>query len=223
MSRTKKKSPVLFQYALKQYGACVCLPKNPFTWLGEKSARQLNNLDILIQRVYCLFEVMDMTIREPHILLPKHDPNKRNLPKRRNYVGALAWLRAVRECLGSSFVFALDSALMCQGSFGGRSNEYLVWGYGDQAAANYNGVMLLGNQIAPADVAERDGLRFTNFSRTLADSLVHESILDMQGITEAISRYYFTHGESFAGMTVAPEHRERFENLAADARAYYKN
>lgn len=160
---------------------------------------------------------------EPHILLPKHDPNKRDLPKRRDYVGALAWLKAVHDCLGSSFVFALDSALMCQGSFGGRSDEYLVWGYGDQASASYNGVVLLGNQIDPADVTERDGLRFTTFNQTLADSLAHESILDMQGITEALSRYYFPHGESFAGMTVAPENRERFEKLAADAKEYYKN
>ncbi len=166
---------------------------------------------------------MAMKPCETSILLPKHVPNKRDLPKRRNYVGARAWLRAVCNCLDSSFVFALDSALMCQGSFGGRSEEYIVWGYGDQASANYNGVVLLGNQIDPADVAERDGLRFTNFSRTLADSLAHESILDMQGITEALSRYYFTHGESFAGMTVAPEHRERFEKLAEDATRYYEN
>ena len=44
-------------------------------------------------------------------------------------MGAAAWLRAVRECLGETIVFALDTALMCQGNFGGRSDEYLVWVY----------------------------------------------------------------------------------------------
>ena len=59
------------------------------------------------------------------MVLPKYDPQKRDLPRRSDYVGAAAWLRAVRECLGETIVFALDTALMCQGNFGGRSDEYL--------------------------------------------------------------------------------------------------
>ena len=42
------------------------------------------------------------------VLLPKYDPHKRNLPKRRDFVGAISWLKAVRDCLGESVVFALD-------------------------------------------------------------------------------------------------------------------
>ena len=61
--------------------------------------------------------------------LPKHDAHKKELSKRRDHVGAISWLKAVRECLGDSFVFALDEALMCQGSFGGRSDESIVWSY----------------------------------------------------------------------------------------------
>ena len=34
--------------------------------------------------------------------LPKYDPQKLDLPKRRDYVGAFAWLKAVRESLGDS-------------------------------------------------------------------------------------------------------------------------
>ena len=79
--------------------------------------------------------------------LPKYNPQKRDLPKRRDYVGAMAWLKAVRDCLGEKIVFALDEALMCQGHFGGRSDEYLVWVYGDDAVTQYNGVVVLGNQV----------------------------------------------------------------------------
>ena len=97
--------------------------------------------------------------------LPKYNPQKRDLPKRRDYVGAMAWLKAVRDFLGEKIVFALDEALMCQGHFGGRSDEYLVWVYGDDAVTQYNGVVVLGNQVSHHSVRERNGLLYTDFMR----------------------------------------------------------
>lgn len=32
--------------------------------------------------------------------LPKYDPRKKDLPKRSDYIGAIAWLRAVQACIG---------------------------------------------------------------------------------------------------------------------------
>lgn len=155
--------------------------------------------------------------------LPKYNPQKRDLPKRRDYVGAMAWLKAVRDCLGEKIVFALDEALMCQGHFGGRSDEYLVWVYGDDAVTQYNGVVVLGNQVSHHSVRERNGLLYTDFNRTLSDALANESILDMQGITEAISKYYYRNGESFDGLAVAPEYQAKFDRLPEEAINYYGN
>lgn len=154
-------------------------------------------------------------------VLPKHDPQKADLPKRSDYVGSVSWLKAVRERVGDNFVFALDEALMCQGNFKGRSDEYIVWGYGDETAARYNGVVLLGNKISRYHVKEKNGLKYTDFNRTLADALANEAILDMQGITEALSRYYYTNGDSFEGLFIVPEYAERFSKLADDAIEYY--
>lgn len=154
-------------------------------------------------------------------VLPEYDPQKPDLPKRSDYIGSLAWLQAVNDCIGESFVFALDEALMCQGNFGGHSDEYLVWGYGDSSASRYNGVVLLGNRISRYCTKEKNGLRYTDFSRTLADAFANESILDMQGITEALSRYFYSNGESFDGISVVPEYQDRFEKLAEDAINYY--
>ena len=162
----------------------------------------------------------DLTNRKTKIL-PKYDPQKYNLPKRSDFIGATAWLRAVRECIGESVVFALDAALMCQGSFGGRSDEYLVWVYGDDELSRFNGVVVLGNRISAHSVKEKNGLRFTDFSRTVTDALANESILDMQGITEAISKYYYRNGESFEGISVAPEYQDKFDRLAIEAIEYY--
>lgn len=163
----------------------------------------------------------DLTNRKTKIL-PQYDPQKRNLPKRSDFIGATAWLRAVRECIGESVVFALDAALMCQGNFGGRSDEYLVWVYGDDNLSRFNGVIVLGNRISTHSVQEKNGLRFTDFSRTVTDALANESILDMQGITEAISKYYYRNGESFEGISVAPEYQDKFDRLAIEAIEYYE-
>ena len=172
--------------------------------------------------------LLEQRIREDLInrktrTLPRFDPQKQNLPKRSDFVGAASWLRAVRDSIGQPIVFALDEALMCQGSFGGRSDEYLVWVYGADSVTRFNGVAVLGNQISLLDVQKKNGLAFTSFNRTLSDALANESILDMQGITEAVSRYYYTHGDSFEGIFVPPEYQRQFERLAQDAVEYYEN
>ena len=157
------------------------------------------------------------------VSLPQHDPRKDDLPRRRDYVGAVSWLKAVQEQIGHDTVFALDEALICQGYFGGRSDEYIVWVYGDPVVSEFNGIVRLGNQISPYCVEERDGLRFTTFNRTLSDALANEDILDMQGITEALSRYYYTQNRSFRGVSVAPEYQNRFDLLADEAIDYYNS
>lgn len=153
--------------------------------------------------------------------LPKYDPQKRDLPKRSDYIGAISWLKAVRDCIGESVVFALDEALMCQGNFGGRSDEYVVWVYGNDSLTRFNGVVVLGNHISPHNVKSRNGLQYTDFNRTVYDAFANEAILDMQGITEAVSRYYYSNGDSFDGIFIAPEYQDRFEMLANEAIEYY--
>ena len=81
---------------------------------------------------------------------------------------------------------------------------------------NFNGVVVLGNHISSYSVEEKDGLKFTNLNRTISDAFANEERLDMQGITEAINYYYFSNGESFNGLSVAPEYQERFEYILVD-------
>ncbi len=174
-------------------------------------------MDLLENRIY------EDLINRKTATLPSHDPRKNSLPKRSEYIGAMSWLKAVQKAIGEDIVFALDDALMCQGSFGGRNDEFIVWVYGNDTVSRYNGIVILGNNISPYSVTEKNGLKFTDLNRTLSDSFANEAILDMQGITEAVSRYYYSHGESFAGLSVAPEYQDRFEKLADDAVNYYNS
>ncbi len=167
--------------------------------------------------------VREDLINRRTLTLPRYDPEKQDLPKRSDFIGSLSWLRAVKDCIGEPIVFALDEALMCQGNFGGHSDEYLVWAYGSDSLTRFNGVVVLGNQISSYYVEEKDGLKYTNFNRTISDALANESILDMQGITEAVSRYYSSNGDSFDGLFVMPEYQTEFERLAEDAKNYYEN
>ena len=157
------------------------------------------------------------------ILLPEYKSNKDNLPCRSDFIGATQWLKAVRKVLGEDVVFALDDALMCQGNFGGHSNEYLIWVYGPDSLNRFNGVVVLGNKISKYSIIEKNGLKFTNLNRTISDAFANEEIYDMQGITEAISRYYYSNNESFDGIYIDPEYQYRFEKLADDAINYYGN
>ncbi len=166
-------------------------------------------------------QVKEDLINRRTSVLPKYDSKKINLPRRENYIGSLSWLKAVQECLGENVVFALDQALMCQGRFGGRNDEYIVWVYGDESLDRFNGVAVLGRTVSPLCILEKNGLRFTDLNRTISDALANESILDMQGITEAVSHYYFSNGESFEGLSVTPEYQEAFEKLVQDAKFYY--
>ena len=173
-----------------------------------------------------ILELLKARIKEDLInkrasALPKYDSNKQDLPKRIDYVGATSWLKAVSESLGDEIVFALDEALMCSGSFGGRSDEFIIWIYGDDRLTRYNGVTVIGNYVSPINVREKNGLKFTDFNRTLSDALANESILDMQGTIEALSRYFYSNGESFQGLSVAPEYQDRFDSLANEAIEYY--
>ncbi len=154
--------------------------------------------------------------------LPKYDPTKKNLPRRRDFIGSITWLKVVKACLGDDIVFALDQALMCQGSFAGHSDEYVIWVYGADSVTDYNGVVFLGNWISPYDVESKNGLRYTNFNRTILDAFANEKILDMQGITEALSRYYYSNNEKFDGIFVLPIYQERFKRLVRGAIEYHE-
>lgn len=156
------------------------------------------------------------------ISLPSYDSSKRKLPLIENYDSTMSWLIAVKDCLGGNVVFALDEALMCEGSYLGRTDQWVIWVYGDKKMLEYNGVMLLGTSINSQYVkTNRFGLSYTCFNRTLIDAITNEKILDMQGITEALSYYYELHNQSFDGLFIPPEFQEQFTKLSQEAIDYY--
>lgn len=150
--------------------------------------------------------------------------NTRSLPDRRDYVGSFRWLMAVQECIGQPFVFALDDAFMCMGLFLGYNVEPFVYGYGDRSIAEtFHQIVLLGTEINEKDISynETTGLRFTTVSRTIEDAIRHQDEINMQGTVEALSDYYFAHGETTDGIDVKAEYMHDFERILSEAKKYY--
>lgn len=80
-----------------------------------------------------------------------------------------------------------DDVLICLNRFGGHSGEFTVWLCGSDTVARFNGVVVLGDPISPICVQQRNGRFFTDFNRTISGALANKSLLDIQGITEAIN------------------------------------
>lgn len=157
-------------------------------------------------------------------LLPSKDRgrNKKVLPTSGDYIQTRDWLTDIVNELGN-VVLALDNALMCDGSYLGMNNEYIVYCYGPkELAAEYRGVVVIGESIPESDVVETpDGVRCTKFNRTLIDALANDDLLDMQGITEALNHYYCEHNCTFDGLVIPPHLQEKFEQYSIWAMEYY--
>lgn len=152
---------------------------------------------------------------------PTYDENKIQLPRLRDYICGLDWLRDVQKAIDEPVVFALDQALMCQQTYLGINDEFIVSVYGSDELKRFNGVAVVGNYISENQTETNFELRYTNFNRTVIDAIENEDILDMQGITEALSDYYFSHNESFSGLYIPQEYQEVFQQLCDDAIDYY--
>lgn len=164
----------------------------------------------------------DLTNSKTYIL-PKYDSRKKDLPKKKDFQNSYLWLKALKDEFNTNVVFALDEALMCDGYFNGRNDEYIVWVYGDDSLTKYNGVVVLGNNIDDKYINEKMGIRYTNLNRTIIDSLDNIKILDTQGITEAISKYYYQNDGNLDNIYITPEHLELYTNLVNDAIEYHDN
>ncbi len=173
-----------------------------------------------------ILELLERNVKEDFtnkktLQLNEDDDHRIPLPERADYLGPVAWLAAVADCMGEPVVFALDEALMCSNLFLGRNHEDIIWLYGSNALSRFKGVAILGNEIDSDYVNERHGLMYTNFNRTLYDAISNEAVLDMQGITEALSKYYYSNNYSFDGVFVPPYMHSSFEELSQAAIEYY--
>jgi hypothetical protein len=124
---------------------------------------------------------------------------------------------------GKDVVLCHTSALECLGQFPGYVNENQIDVYARarepydninwHVVADFNGL----------DIVNIAGLRCTSLNQTVNDMLRDYDVIDEPSLVQALADYYYSNGESFDGLNIAPQYASRFDAIkdwAVDFYAY---
>lgn len=131
----------------------------------------------------------------------------------------LEWHRAVLG--GEDVVLRRTSALEHLQLFLGYMNEKTIDVYAKLHGTYENVNDHIVDTFDGIDIVNLDGLRCTSVSQTFNDMLADFDNTDEQRLIEGLAGYYFTHGESFTGLSIKPENMERFNSIKDWAIEYY--
>lgn len=136
-----------------------------------------------------------------------------------NYISNRAWLRAMVG--GQDLILCGVSALEFLQFFTGYVNELTIDVYarlkGQEDNINYHIV----ESFDEIEFIALGSVLCATFSQTVNDMLRDFENTDTQALTEALSRYYFSHKNSFIGLSIKPENSNRFEEIKEWAVEYY--
>lgn len=136
------------------------------------------------------------------------------------YISNRAWLRDIVG--GKNIVLRGVSALEFLQLFVGYASEKEVEVYSLDKIDCEN--------IKFSIVASFEDIEYQKFGNVLC-STVNQVVNDMlsdfdntdeNALAEAMSKYYFSHNESFDGLSVKPQNKEQFEQMKEWAIAYYE-
>jgi hypothetical protein len=118
-------------------------------------------------------------------------------------------------------VLSHTSALEGLGLFAGYVNESQIELYATESEpyANINYNVVAG--FDGIETTEVGGLRCTTVKQTINDMLRDYDKIDEQALVQALSDFYYSHGESFDGLEIEPQYLPRFNILADWAVGYY--
>ena len=154
-------------------------------------------------------------------VLPKYDPQKQNLPKRSDFIGATAWLKGVLNCIGEPIVFALDEALMCQNLSAGAVTNSLSFIYGSDHTTRFNRRRCAGKSHQSDECAATQWPFLHRFQPHNLGCSGKRIPARYAGNHRGNQPLLLCPWRKFEGISVAPEYQERFEKLANDAIHYY--
>ena len=143
---------------------------------------------------------------------------------RNDFPTSRAWFRAVIG--GKDVILRHTSALECLELFVGYFNEKDIDVYARETGEYENINYHIVDNFDNIEVVNIGGLFCTSASQTFNDMLsmyntAEESTIDEQALIEALSDYYFSNNQSFAGLQIRPENMARFNILKEWAMEYY--
>jgi len=136
-----------------------------------------------------------------------------------NYLTKRAWHRAIVG--GKDMILRNTSALEFLELFGGYMHEKNVEVYAKQPGEDDNTEYLVIDSFENIEHFRFGDVLCTTINQTFNDMLSSYENIDEQSLVEGLSRYYYTHGMSFDGLTLKPENIERFNSIKDWAIEYY--
>ena len=138
---------------------------------------------------------------------------------RNEFLTTRAWHTAVVG--DEDVILRHTSALEHLQLFGGYVRERTIDVYARQPGPYDNINYCVVDTFDGIDTVRFGNILCTSVSQTLNDMLSDFDNIDEQSLVEGLSRYYYTHGKSFDGLSIQPENMERFNSIKDWAIEYY--
>lgn len=138
---------------------------------------------------------------------------------RNDFLTARDWHRAVVG--DKEMILRRTSALEHLQLFGGYLREKTIDVYARQPGVFENINYHVVDTFDEIDAVRFGNVLCTSVSQTLNDMLEDFDDIDEQSLVEALSRYYYAHGQSFEGLSIKPENMKQFNAVKDWAIEYY--
>ena len=136
-----------------------------------------------------------------------------------DFLTTRAWHRAVVG--GKEMILRSTSALEFLELFGGYMREKKIDVYAKRREAYENINYRVVDSFDDIDYIRLGDVLCTSVNQTFNDMLYDYNSVDEQSLVEGLSRYYYTHGTSFKGLTIKPENLAYFNTVKDWAIEYY--
>jgi hypothetical protein len=135
-----------------------------------------------------------------------------------DYISNRAWFRDVIG--GTGLILRGVSALEFLQLFVGYAGEQEIDVYAMSKGQYENIGYHVVDTFDGLDVVRFGNVLCSSVSQAINDMLCDENA-DDQALTEALSKYYYSHDEMFEGLSIKPENIERFNNVKEWAIQYF--
>ncbi|MCD7741483.1 MAG: hypothetical protein LUI06_04700 [Ruminococcus sp.] len=135
-----------------------------------------------------------------------------------DYITNASWLSA--NVCGDDKILYGASALEFLGMFTGYLKEKTIEIYSTKPIVQEGIICRQVDSFEGIDYERHGNLLCSTFEQAVNDLLDDEN-LDELALCEGLSDYYFSHGESFEGLNIKAQNREKFDFYKDGAIAYY--
>jgi len=136
-----------------------------------------------------------------------------------NYLTDWAWIRDIVG--GQNLILRAETALLYLQLFNGYLNEDRINVYARERGQYANIAYYVVDRFDGIDYFLDGNVMCSSFNQAINDMLADFDTADEEALAQALSNYYHSNNESFAGLFIRPENSANFEYMRNWAIEYY--